>query len=59
MNLSYLDLNMVNVIPENDIKRSNKPAINSKQGWEASFAEMHKNGDDKLLIDSYFEDEKL
>jgi|JI10StandDraft_1071094.scaffolds.fasta_scaffold248265_3 hypothetical protein len=57
--LSYLDLNMVNVIPENDIKRSNKPAINSKQGWEASFAEMHKNGDDKLLIDSYFEDEKL
>lgn len=36
-----------------------KPVVNSRDGWEASFAEMHKNGDDKLLIDSFFEDENL
>jgi antitoxin MazE len=36
-----------------------KPIVYSRQGWDVFFAEMHKNGDDKLLIDSYFEDDKL
>jgi len=36
-----------------------RPVAQSRIGWEESFAEMHKNGDDKLLIDSFFEDENL
>lgn len=28
-----------------------------RKNWEAAFAEMHRNGDDKLLIDSVFEEE--
>ena len=28
-----------------------------RKNWEESFAEMHKNGDDRLLIDTVFEDE--
>lgn len=35
------------------IKPINKP----RQNWDKAFAEMHKNGDDKLLIDDFFEDE--
>ena len=30
-----------------------------RKGWEVSFKLMHENGDDKLLIDDIFEDEKL
>lgn len=35
-----------------------KPIAEPRKNWEEAFAEMHKNGDDKLLIDSVFEDEK-
>jgi antitoxin MazE len=34
-----------------------KPVISVRQGWDEAFNEMHKRGDDKLLIDSVFEDE--
>jgi antitoxin MazE len=34
-----------------------KPVISARQGWDEAFNEMHKRGDDKLLIDSVFEDE--
>jgi antitoxin MazE len=35
-----------------------KPLAEPRKNWEASFAEMHQNGEDKLLIDSVFENEK-
>jgi antitoxin MazE len=35
-----------------------KPVTEPRKNWENAFAEMHKNGDDKLLIDSVFDDEK-
>jgi len=28
-----------------------------RKNWEAAFFEMHKNGDDKLLIDGVFDDD--
>lgn len=34
-----------------------KPIQKPRQGWNKAFADMHKNGDDQLLIDSVFEDE--
>lgn len=34
-----------------------KPVEQPRKNWEAAFAEMHQNGDDKLLIDSAFEEE--
>lgn len=34
-----------------------KPKLASRKGWEKSFKQMHKNGDDTLLIDDIFEDE--
>ncbi len=34
-----------------------KPLVQPRKNWEEAFAEMHKNGDDKLLIDSVFEEE--
>jgi antitoxin MazE len=34
-----------------------KPLIEPRKDWDESFAEMHQNGDDNLLIDSVFEDE--
>jgi len=34
-----------------------KPLTEPRKNWEEAFAEMHHNGDDKLLIDSIFEDE--
>ena len=34
-----------------------KPVAEPRKNWEASFVEMHKNGDDRLLIDTVFEDE--
>jgi len=36
-----------------------KPISRPRQGWEKSFQEMHKNGDDSLLIDDIFDDENL
>lgn len=34
-----------------------KPVAEPRKNWEEAFAEMHRNGDDKLLIDSVLEDE--
>ena len=34
-----------------------KPIQKPRQGQNKAFADMHKNGDDQLLIDSVFEDE--
>lgn len=34
-----------------------KPVSEPRKNWEETFAEMHRNGDDKLLIDSVFENE--
>ncbi|TAE75145.1 MAG: AbrB/MazE/SpoVT family DNA-binding domain-containing protein [Bacteroidetes bacterium] len=34
-----------------------KPLTETRKNWEAFFAEMHQNGEDKLLIDSVFENE--
>lgn len=34
-----------------------KPVAEPRKNWEESFAEMHRNGDDNLLMDSVFEDE--
>jgi antitoxin MazE len=34
-----------------------KPLIEPRKNWGEAFAEMHRNGDDKLLIDSVFNDE--
>ncbi len=34
-----------------------KPIAKPRQNWDKAFAEMHQNGDDALLIDSFFEDE--
>jgi len=30
-----------------------------REGWEEAFEQMHKNGDDKLLIDDIFADEVI
>ena len=57
--LSYLDVNMLTEVVENDTMSTINSANRSRQSWEASFAEMHKNGDDTLLIDSFFEDENI
>jgi antitoxin MazE len=37
------------------LKSGTKP----RQGWAEAFQQMHKNGDDKLLIQDVFEDENL
>ena len=34
-----------------------KPLIEPRKNWSEAFAEMHKNGDDELLINSVFENE--
>ena len=35
-----------------------KPKAEPRKGWEKAFKTMHENGDDNLLIDDMFEDEK-
>lgn len=35
-----------------------KSVENPRKDWEVSFQRLHKNGDDKLLIDEFFKDEK-
>jgi antitoxin MazE len=35
-----------------------KSVSEPRKNWENAFVEMHKNGDDKLLIDSVFDGEK-
>lgn len=34
-----------------------KPKKEPRKGWEKAFEKMHKNGEDKLLIDDLFDDE--
>lgn len=34
-----------------------KPISVPRKGWEKSFEQMHKNGDDTLLIDDVFDDD--
>ncbi len=34
-----------------------KPTAAPRKGWEKLFKQMHKNGDDMLLIDDIFEDD--
>ena len=34
-----------------------KPLAEPRKNWEEAFEAMHRNGDDKLLIDSVFEEE--
>ncbi len=36
-----------------------KPIKTVREGWGDSFAEMHAQGDDQLLIDDVLEDENL
>lgn len=36
-----------------------RPVQQPRAGWSELFSEMHKNGDDELLIDDVFEDESL
>ena len=36
-----------------------KPKAEPRKNWEKAFQEMHKNGDDQLLIDDVFEDENF
>lgn len=34
-----------------------RPILKPRSNWEEAFKDMHQNGDDKLIIDSFFEDE--
>lgn len=36
-----------------------KPISEPRKNWESAFKSMHKNNDDKLLINDVFEDENL
>jgi antitoxin MazE len=36
-----------------------KPVVHPRKNWELAFRKMHENGDDKLIIDDVFEDEKF
>jgi len=36
-----------------------KPKSEPRKDWERAFKKMHENGDDKLLMDDFFEDENL
>lgn len=36
-----------------------KPLAEPRQGWDEAFKEMHKNGDDQLLMNDVFEDENF
>jgi antitoxin MazE len=53
----YKITNKVELILENDYIVL-KSVTESRKNWENAFVEMHKNGDDKLLIDSVFDGEK-
>ena len=36
-----------------------KPMPDVRKDWESAFEEMHKHGDDQLLIEDIFDDENL
>jgi antitoxin MazE len=35
------------------------PKTEPRKGWDLAFKDMHKNGDDQLLMDDVFEDESF
>jgi antitoxin MazE len=52
----YQIANKVELVLEND-HIVLKPLTEPRKNWDEAFAEMHQNADDKLLIDSVYEDE--
>lgn len=36
-----------------------RPISTPRMGWDQAFKDMHKNGDDDLLIDDLFDDENF
>jgi antitoxin MazE len=36
-----------------------RPISTPRMGWDEAFKDMHKNGDDDLLIDDLFDDENF
>lgn len=36
-----------------------KPLDSPRQGWEESFKQMHKNGEDELFMNDVFDDENF
>ena len=36
-----------------------KPKSSPRKGWDKAFKKMHEKGDDKLLMEDVFEDEKF
>lgn len=36
-----------------------RPISEPRKGWDIAFQEMHKNGDDQLMIDDVFEDDQF
>ena len=36
-----------------------KPKQKPRKGWERAFRKMHRNGDDKLIINDVFQDENF
>jgi antitoxin MazE len=52
----YQIIDKVELIFENDHILL-KPVAEPRKNWEEAFKDMHQNGDDKLLIDSVFEEE--
>ena len=36
-----------------------KPKTEPRKGWEKAFQQMHENGDDRLLMNDVFDDEKF
>lgn len=52
----YQITDKVELILENDCILI-KPIPEPRKNWDAAFAEMHRNGDDNLLIDDVFENE--
>jgi len=36
-----------------------KPISSPRKNWDKAFEQMHKNGDDQLLINDVFDDENL
>ena len=36
-----------------------KPVDQPRKGWDEAFSKMHRNNDDKLLIDDVFTDEDI
>ncbi len=36
-----------------------KPKLSPRKNWEKAFAQMHEEGDDELLMDNVFSDERF